>query len=48
MFFLKGFLHDWAELNKLTIDLFAFAKAILRLNAEETPEEKTHEKSYTN
>jgi len=48
MFFLKGFLHDWAELNKLTINLFAFAKAILRLIAEETLEEKTDEKDYTN
>jgi hypothetical protein len=28
--------------------LFASAKAILRLHAEEIPEEKTDEKGYTN
>jgi hypothetical protein len=45
--FLKGFLHDGEEPSKL-LGSCAAAKAILRLNGEEIPEEKTNEKSHTN
>jgi hypothetical protein len=39
MFFLKGFLNNQAELNKLRHIFFQYTKAILSLYTEETQED---------